>query len=585
MKKTILTLAIGLFSASAMHACKAWPYPMTFTQSDGSQITVVLHGDEHFNWYTDLQGNVLRRKGNDFEPAGVTAEQIETRAAAAHRKAARHREPIAPAANLFPHTGTPRAAVILAQYPDQPFTLPNPRASFDQYLNSTSPAGPVDMGHGEQYNRGSVRQYFMAQSDSAFAPQFDIYGPITLPRNMAYYGGTSDDGQDERASELVADACTAVVDSVDLAQYDGDGDGNIDLVYVIYAGYGQSSGGPVETMWPKAMWGSSGKKYDGKGINRCGISNELLGYEGVNGYIYNEDHTDSTAIRRINGIGLFCHEFSHCLGLPDFYPTAGRAQGMDNQGMEDWSLMDSGEYVYRGYCPTAYTAWEREAMGWGEIRPITEAGQYRLTNIFEGGHAVKVVNPTNAREYYVLQLFEDKGWNVRMARVGSSYNPQTRGLLVYHVNYDNSFMLSNNTVNNAVGAPRMTVVPADGTLLTSYRVNSEKPGFGITSRQYAESLHGDLFREDASFAQGGGLPNGAWWTAAAETPIYNINYKDGAVYFDYLKRVAATGIDRRTDDKRPSTDKIYTIDGRCVGTSAEGLPHGIYIRGGKKFVI
>lgn len=591
MKKTLLTLLIGLFSLSTLHAGKAWPYPITVIQSNGTPITVFLHGDENFHWYTDQQGNILERTGNDFKAITVDKETFFAQTKVAQLTRGTMLEPIAPTPSNFPHTGSPRAVVILAQYTDRKFTTPNPRASFDQYLNAAS-GHPVDLGTGENLNYGSVKQYFMEQSDSTYSPQFDVYGPITLPQNMAYYGGTSDGGDDEKYIQLLTDACNAVKDSVDFTQYDQDQDGKIDLVYIVYAGYGQSNGGPNETMWAKSFYGFSSPTFDGKGINRGGISNELNGFEGAFGYNLTPQDTTKTfsnAVKYINGVGLFIHEFSHCLGLPDFYGAHLDASKIyDNQGMEGWSVMDAGTYISMGYCPRNYTAWEREALGWEIIPTISASKQYSLIDE-KGKRAVKVLNPINPNEYFVLELFEDKGWDQRFARLQNSqvnYNPSTKGLLLYHVDYDaTAFSLSYNRVNDVVGHPRMAVVPADGILKSSYWIDN-----GITSLQYYQQLNGDLFRVDGDinsplFTQADGLPVAAWWTAADPTPIRNINYYWGAVYFDFLDSVATTSIDKTIRGVESSEDsKIYTLDGRFVGTSTDALPHGIYIRNGRKFV-
>lgn len=573
MKKILLTLGFALLSVYSMQAHKAWPYPMTFVQSNGDTIVVRMHGDDYFSWYTDMEGNILERHGNDFTKIDVDEETFFAQAQQTLNAKGMYREPIAPAASLFPHTGSPKAVVILAEYQDVKFSLKNPKASFDQYLNRTD-GQPENLGNGEHLNYGSVKQYFIAQSDSMFSPQFDVYGPVTLPQNMAYYGGTSNKGNDEKYKQLLIDACTAMDDSLDFKPYDQDGDGNIDLIYIIYAGYGQSNGASAETMWPKRFSGFTDTKFDGKGVNQGGISNELIGREGMP-----ED-------KRINGIGLFCHEFSHCLGLPDFYPTQ-LSTAYNNQSMEDWDLMDNGEYVYNGYCPVSYTAWEREAMGWDHIPAITEAKQYQLDgNVSGGTNAVKIVNPNNSNEYFVLQHFEDKGWNQRIAAYGKAYNPETRGLLIYHVDYDqNKFSLSANNVNNVVNHPRMTVIPADGTLASSYKIKGPDGIGDYTYEQYLQQVDGDLFRADDTyeydtFVQNSGLPNARWWLDAEDTPVYNIKFNDGIVYFDFLNK--STGI--RQLPTVENNQKIYTIDGKFVGTSTTPLPHGIYIRGGKKFV-
>ncbi len=540
---------------SVSFAAKAYPFPMTFTQSDGTQITVRLHGDEDFHWYTDMQGNILERSGNDFTPIDVDADTYISAGLAKRKTVAMRREPITWTASLFPHTGSPKALVILVEYSDNSFSMVDAKASFDQYLNKTD-GSPENLGNQEHRNYGSVRQYFEEASYGTYSPQFDVVGPVKLSNSMEYYGGTNDSGSDEKYRQLVADACEAVNDSVDFSEYDADGNGYADLVYIIYAGYGQSFGGDNNTIWPKSFsYGSSSTKYDGVGLSRCGVSNELLLPD---------------AGTRITGIGLFVHEFSHCLGLPDLYYS----NAPDNQGMENWSVMDNGEYNNYGYYPTMYTAWEREAMGWDSIPTITTAGQYGLVPE-QGKRAVKIVNPNNSNDYFVLEHFETTGFNSRIAWA-SSYNPTLEGLLIYHVNYSSSYFSLGSYPNSVFGSPRMTTIPADGRLLTSYDTS-------ITALEYAQEIAGDIFCNDTTFTQSGGLPNAAWWYTADDQPLYNINYNEGAVWFDYLEQVATTGINAVALGK--DEGKVYTLDGRYMGTSTAGLPAGLYIVGGKKIVV
>lgn len=135
MKKILLTLGFALLSVYSMQAHKAWPYPMTFVQSNGDTIVVRMHGDDYFSWYTDMEGNILERHGNDFTKIDVDEETFFAQAQQTLNAKGMYREPIAPAASLFPHTGSPKAVVILAEYQDVKFSLKNPKASFEQYLN------------------------------------------------------------------------------------------------------------------------------------------------------------------------------------------------------------------------------------------------------------------------------------------------------------------------------------------------------------------------------------------------------------------------------------------------------------------
>lgn len=564
MKKILLTLSMAITMSSAW-AAKAINKPITIQQSDGTLITVYLHGDEDFHWYTSADGTILLRNGNDFTPITETPETFFAKAENARRMNVMKREPVtgSPKA-LFPHTGSPKALVILAQYQDVAFSLADPKKSFDQYLNKAE-GEQEDFGASENLNYGSVRQYFMDMSNGQYSPTFDVVGPVTLPNNMEYYGGTNDNATDEKASQLVIDACELVKNDVDFSQYDSNNDGYVDLVYVIYAGYGQSMGGANNTMWPKSFSVNTSNTYNGKKLYRSGINNELLG---------NESWPET---KQINGIGLFVHEFSHCLGLPDFY--ASRLKSIyDNQGMEDWSVMDNGTYNMNGYVPAAYTAWEREAFGWCTIATLTEDTQLQIDNIDYGGKAYKFCNDNNKDEYFVIQRFQNRKWNYPMANSKEKMD----GLLIYHVDYNSTdFSISSNNVNNTVGHPRMAVVPSDGILTSSYR--------DIALSTYWEDIKGDLYGAGTKtgktdFIQSDAIANSKWFTEGTARNIYNIHINDDeAMWLDFGKNLSTDGIDNITANTE-GRQGIYSLSGTFLGNSSANLPKGIYIIGGKKFV-
>ena len=564
MKKILLTLSMAITMSSAW-AAKAINKPITIQQSDGTLITVYLHGDEDFHWYTSADGTILLRNGNDFTPITESQETFFAKAENARRMNVMKREPVTGSTKaLFPHTGSPKALVILAQYQDVAFSLADPKKSFDQYLNKAE-GEQEDFGASEHLNYGSVRQYFMDMSNGLYSPTFDVVGPVTLPNNMEYYGGTNDNATDEKASQLVIDACELVKNDVDFSQYDSNNDGYVDLVYVIYAGYGQSMGGANNTMWPKSFSVNTSNTYNGKKLYRSGINNELLG---------NESWPET---KQINGIGLFVHEFSHCLGLPDFY--ASRLKSIyDNQGMEDWSVMDNGTYNMNGYVPAAYTAWEREAFGWCTIETLTEDTQLQIDNIDYGGKAYKFFNDNNKDEYFVIQRFQNRKWNYPMANSKEKMD----GLLIYHVDYNSTdFSISSNNVNNTVGHPRMAVVPSDGILTSSYR--------DIALSTYWEDIKGDLYGAGTKtgktdFIQSDAIANSKWFTEGTARNIYNIHINDeDAMWLDFGKNLSTDGIDNITANTE-GRQGIYSLSGTFLGNSSANLPKGIYIIGGKKFV-
>ena len=184
---------------------------------------------------------------------------------------------------------------------------------------------------------GSMYDYFYAQSSGLFELTFDVVGPYTANKNYAYYGKDSGgEGYDQHPDELIVEAVTAAHNDADAAlnfqDYDWDNDGEVDQVFIVYAGKGQANGGSSSTIWPHMYYLSETNKaqtIDGVKVNTYACSSEL------------------NASGAIDGIGTFCHEFSHCMGFPDFYDTAYKGW----YGTGDYDLMCGGSYNGNGYQP------------------------------------------------------------------------------------------------------------------------------------------------------------------------------------------------------------------------------------------
>lgn len=581
-------------------AAKAYNLPVTVTQSDGTQLTVVCHGDEDFSYYTTIDGVILHQIGTNFYIAainkdgemlstGLLAHNKELRSAMeteligkqdkelfynkaeeAKKKARTMREPIQSGTRLFPHTGKPRTLVILAEFNDTPFRINSPKEAFDEYLNSEGAL--TDYGNFNSKNYGSVRRYFKDMSFGQFEPQFDVYGPVKLNNPLSYYGEDVNNKKDHM-DRLIPDVCKAADGLVDFSQYDADNDGYVDLIYIIYAGYSQSVGGnSSDCIWPKSGSGNFSGTYDNKKIYRYGVSNEL-------------SDTPAKEYTRINGIGLFCHEFSHTMGMPDLYATNKECQDADNQQLEYWSIMDGGTYTANGRVPTAYTAWEREAFGWFEIETLKNKGSISLSTIDNGGKAFRIMNDNDntGNEYLIVQNIQKEGWNSQ--QLG-------HGMLVFHVDYNaDDFNIANNSINNILGHPRMTIIPADGRLMTQASAIQESTADISAATLYSSSLAGDPFPGIKGVTS---LTDEAPYTPLVYTseplnkPLLNIkeDTETGIVTFDFIEAGDPTSIDGITVKEPKDTDsRIYHIDGRLAGTGKGSLKKGIYIIGGNKVVV
>ncbi len=488
--------------------------------------------------------------------------------------------------SYVPHKGSIAIPVILVNFKDVHFSINKPREAFEQFFNGTE---QKSMGNGNAKNHGSVAQYFSDMSSGAFTPKFKIYGPVTLDKDETYYGGnTHGSNSDEKPRDLVKDAIAKLQSSSekidDATAFCADGT-SVDCVYILYAGVGQNySTYPNATDdVATAVWANTSTvsgSLAGKNLHWYSMAGELTPVKLNSSESIN---TSNGTIPCIAGVGVTCHELSHALGLPDFYPTSASAQ-VDNQEMEYWDLMDGGEYANNGFSPTAYTAWEKQQMGWPvSITELTADQQVTMDNSTEaGGTAYKIVNPDNSDEYFMLESIQRKNWNQH--QYGS-------GLLVYHVNEPNHGTVNiYDTYNNKKGFPGMAIVPADGACLSAY-VEADID-------DYYTSLKGDLFPGTGNvsnmsvteLSDSHAQPNWCWYNAdktatlATNKALKNITYDtaSGIITFNYVHDVAS-GIVNIEQDKA-SSHKIYTLYGRYVGQDLRVLPRGIYIIGGKKIV-
>jgi len=393
---------------------------------------------------------VLAHEPNERKEAeqGVIERQIARRALF-HEKgleAARRAMSISTSGGYLPHTGGSRVPIILVQYQDVAFTVNNPEQAFEQYFNGDT---QLDLGNHNTNNVASVRQYYEHSSYGQFTPQFDIVGIVTLPEKMAYYGGTAGDGSDDKFSKLCSDAIAQVTANklvTDWSVFDNDNDKAVEVVGIIFAGYGQNQGGSKETVWAKA--GRQNLKLDSQySATFFNCSCEL-------------DFPEPGYDDWINGTGVFIHELSHCMGLPDIYVTYSSSIA-NNQSMESWDVMDYGLYCKNGWAPAPYLAWEREVMGWTTIEALEHTTDnltlYPMSDT-ENGKAYKFQNADNENDFIVMENIQQQGLNK---------NAFGHGLLVYHVAYPNTKINFTDNPNNKKGHPAVATVPASGEQLTN----------------------------------------------------------------------------------------------------------------------
>lgn len=609
MKRLLFSIWLMLVTAITIQAARAFMEPFAVQQPDGTTLTLALYGDEHCHWTMTSDGVLVVKSQLGYyvaaigaegklETTGLLAHEAQQRSAAEQKAAAEQqtvrdrffqrvdqerveaaRRATVQGGRYFPHQGTPKSLVVLVNFQDVKFTSADPVTQFTQYFSGET---QENLGQNEHLNLVSVQKYFEQSSNGKFVPQFDVVGPITLSKEMAYYGeDTPEAGTDKNYGPFCREAIKLADELVDFKDYDNNGDGEAELVCVIYAGYGQSvSGNPSETIWPKC--GHRGiSTNDGVSVGYMNCNSELR-------------RANSDSPLDINGIGVFVHEFSHGMGLPDLYPNTTSARTYDNQSMEFFDLMDYGEYGKNGYAPVPYTAWEQETMGWTEVEVLTDTQMdMRLQPLVKGGKAYKFGNGENSEEYIFIENAQPYSYADQL--LGFSYG---HGLLAYHVAYYSDEVSMMDYPNNMGGKPRVAVVPASGLLISGYRFvpTGQEPTTSqpYTQKEYLASLGAATFPGKENVTQltdGHALPNYKFYNypeGGSEQTGYNLtsiaeDTAMGVVSFNFWKGEpsAVNAIRTQTDQ---SDDSYYLLDGRRVGKDIRQLPKGLYIKNGKKVV-
>ncbi len=370
----------------------------------------------------------------------------------------------------------PKGLMILVELSDLSFLPNNTKADFDSLAN----------GKNYVYNgaTGSAQAYFKAQSNGQYVPQFDVVGPVKLHQTYAYYGKNPAGDYDQYIADFVIDAVVLAHDSlhVDFSQYDHDQDSEVDFVYLLYAGKGEADGGPSSTIWPLS-WELKSALYYGytnqstyfyKSENNCNLPT-FNGKQIVN-FACSAELRSSGAR---SGIGTLCHEFTHVLGLPDYYITDEYAATMSrNTTPGDWSLMGSACYLNYGNTPCHYSVYDKFCLGWGTPQVLSVAQDVTLPAdgktyymITRNGQMPQAGYACTDTVYY-LENRQQTGWD--------TYLPG-HGMLIWQVVYDDE-MWENNTPNDY--STRYCLLTADHTPPYDAKGGAPYPGTqAVTSLQ------------------------------------------------------------------------------------------------------
>ncbi|MBR6284230.1 MAG: M6 family metalloprotease domain-containing protein [Muribaculaceae bacterium] len=460
MKKIIVLLAF-MATLLSLRAVPAHPRPIAVPQPSGDSLTIPLVGDEFYHYYTTADGYTVLHSGNGWEYARIDGERLASTGVTAHDPGRRTAAEQALVATLSRHltdrsqvaTGHQarmtrdqknqrpnrepvvdyskfRGLIVLINFTDKKFGMSEPNAFYDDMVNTQGYTGFYTGSNwwNQRFHDcpGSMRDYFSDQSMGQFDPLFDVVGPVEVPYSCREGGSNY--------SAIFQAALDSIDNDVDFTQYDSDGDGGIDMVFFLVAGYAASYGGnSQEYLWPHMsyLYGYNSENhyyyylvYDGMYMGRYASSTEIYGWEAYG-------MTDPA------GIGTMCHEFSHVLGLPDLYDTDYEQGGGQSFNPGNWDVMAGGSYGNEVRTPVGYSLWERHELGWAEPLTLDSEGNYQLNDLTESNNGFIMNTPING-EYFYFENRQNKKWDSQLPG---------HGMVVARVDYTNREAWNNNRVN------------------------------------------------------------------------------------------------------------------------------------------
>ncbi len=581
MKRICISLMLLLCCAMAAMAVPAKPGWHTLNQSDGTTLQVQAVGNA-FNHALLTKDGLMVALGDDGDfyytssLTGLTtvrAHEMKDRTASetAFIEAQRGHLTMKPkefrpiqgkptfgiggsnADSDVPAQGNRKVPIILVEYQDKKF-----KNSREQIINAMLTGNT------------SVQQYFHDQSNGKYDPDFEVFGIYTLSQNRQYYGGNDSSGNDKGLGAMVTEACQmAAADGVSFSRFDTNNDNYCDVVIVIYAGVGeaQASYTVPSAIWP-CNWNLRSASNYGLGGNGAFRPNGSGPY--VNNFaVFNEVHGSNDNGSTIDGIGTFCHEFGHCLGLPDFYDT----NYGGHYGMGYWDIMDTGCYANDTYTPVGYSAYEKNFMGWINYI-IPNPGTYYTLPIWnqkneETDKALFLQSDINGNEFFIIENRRQQGWD--------KYLP-AQGMLIHHITY-NASRWQANTPNNE-NIQLVTIMPADNTLSTNNESGDTWPRNNKT-----EFTDNSTPAAKLNMAANGNISGNAGYLGKPVTEMVINN--DGTASFWYMKgaitdptiEVSTNNVNCGATPVNSSITQTFTVTGLALTgniTLTLNDPNGVF---------
>jgi immune inhibitor A len=294
------------------------------------------------------------------------------------------------ASKARPTTGTLQCLVLLVDFADNPGQRPP-----QEFKNMLFSKGQVPTG--------SMREFYAENSYGQTDLEGDVVGWLRLPQPYSYYvnGENGTGNYPTNAQKMAEDALALAAQKVNLANFDTDGDGYIDGLFVVHAG-GGAEADPNKATRAGKIWSH---QYH---LSKTFVSN------GTKAYAYCTEPEDGR-------VGVFSHEFGHMLGLPDLYDTT-----YASEGVGVWCVMGGGSWLGGGDTPGHFCAWSKSRLGWIQPKVVKKPASLSLGPVETDKNGVYRLwsKGKDGQEYFLIE---------NRRRVGFDKKLPAEGLLIWHV--------------------------------------------------------------------------------------------------------------------------------------------------------
>ena len=341
----------------------------------------------------------------DLPPA-----EIEKRLAVPYSEMIERRSQLQPMAP----SDTGVALVMLCQWADNPADeVAHPGSAYETLLFSVGVVNP-----------GSMRDFFLEDSYGSYWVQGSVFGWFTQPTY--------------NPDMWFTDFFAAADPYIDYSQYDRDGDGYVDALWIFHAGPGQEETHDPNQIWSYAVWGLDYMTDDGVIIDRYACNPE--------------EHSNGSII----SIRIPAHEGTHVLGIPDLYDYDSKLDTVtyytpndaNDHPVNDWCVMGYAGYNIMSYGtrqdPGHHCAWTKTQLGFVTPEVLSQSKhRIEIPEVETNPVVYKIVRPGNPYEYFLLEnrntmssaKFDhlDSDFSAYWHWFTQGQNQKDPGLLILHV--------------------------------------------------------------------------------------------------------------------------------------------------------